>query len=401
MKILHVNCSEIGSTGKIIQSISDYSHANGDKSVLLAPKITLKSNDSLKKYQTSFKGEQGIYRRINQIFGYQYGFAPFSTSKIKRIINKEKPDIVHVHCVNGNMVNVYKLFAFLKRKKIKTVITNHAEFFYTGNCSHAFECDKWLTGCGNCPSLYRSTLSKFFDVTKKAYVKMKKAISGLDDLVVVSVSPWVMERAKRSPIMKDCTHVLIENGVDASVFNKDKPFIPQEKKTVLQVTALFSDTDDSVKGGKYLVDVAKAYEDKNVEFLVAGRNVVSSDLPKNLKLLGRVLDQNELSNLYQKASVTLLTSKRETFGMAVIESLACGTPVVGFKSGGSESIATKAYSKFVDFGDTKSLINALDNVLDMKTDDLANKISSDAISRYSSEVMAKKYNDLYLKILRG
>ena len=295
------------------------------------------------------------------------------------------------------MVNVFKLLSFLKKRNVKTVVTNHAEFFYTGNCSHAFECDKWLNGCGNCPTLWRSMGSKFFDRTKSFWKKMKKSFEGFSNLYVVSVSPWVMERAKKSPILQKSEHFLIENGIDTEVFNKSKEFVQSQKKQVLQVTALFSDQDTTTKGGKFLVDIAKRFENEDVEFVVAGLNAVKNELPKNIKLLGRVLNQEDLSKLYQSADVTLLTSKRETFGMAVAESLSCGTPVVGFKSGGSESIAIDGYSKFVEFGDITLLEKELRKFLNVKNEGVASNISTAALKKYDSKLMAKKYNDLYEK----
>lgn len=395
MKIIHVNCSETGSTGKIIEEISKESFDRGYQSILCSPKISGADTKWLKKYQTSKRFEQGLYRRIGRLFGAQYGFAPLSTAKIIKIIKKENPDVVHVHCINGYMVNVFRLISFLKRKGIKTVITNHAEFFYTGNCSYSYDCDKWLTCCGNCPTLKDATGSKFFDRTAKSWKKMKACFEDFSDLYVVSVSPWVMDRAKKSPILQDHKHLLIENGINTGVFSKTSKFIQNTKKQVLNVTSLFSTTDTGYKGGKFLVDIAKRFENENVEFVVAGLNYVKETLPKNIKLLGRVSSQKELSDLYQKSDVTILTSKRETFGMAVAESLSCGTPVVGFKSGGSESVAINDYTKFVDFADLDGLEKALREILGCKTDEMAEEISKNATIKYDAVVMAKKYNDVY------
>ena len=234
MKIIHVNCSETGSTGKIIEEISKESFERGYQSILCAPKITGADTKWLKKYQTSKRFEQGLYRRIGRLFGAQYGFAPLSTAKIINIIKKENPDVVHIHCINGYMVNVFRLLSFLKRKGIKTVVTNHAEFFYTGNCSHAFDCEKWKTGCGKCPSLKVATGSRFFDRTAKSWKKMKSCFEDFSDLYVVSVSPWVMDRAIQSPIMQNNKHFLVENGINTAVFNKTAEFIPTAKKQQIQ-----------------------------------------------------------------------------------------------------------------------------------------------------------------------
>ena len=149
MKVLHINCADYGSTGAIIDSIAKYSEF---EHVLCTPYIT-KQHEKLKTYGVCVPHELGVYKRIAYVLGYQYGFAPVSTLKIKRIIKKENPSVIHIHSANCNVVNIYSLLRFLKQNKIPFIITNHAEFFYTGSCSHAFNCEKWKSGCGNCPQL--------------------------------------------------------------------------------------------------------------------------------------------------------------------------------------------------------------------------------------------------------
>ena len=132
-KVMHINCACTGSTGKIIGDIADVAAEKGYQTLLCAPSAP-GNNKNIRYFQTSLPYEQGLYRRLNRFYGFQYGFAPLSTAKIKKTIKREKPDLVHIHCINGFMVNVYALLRFIKKKGIPTVITNHAEFFYTGNC---------------------------------------------------------------------------------------------------------------------------------------------------------------------------------------------------------------------------------------------------------------------------
>ena len=220
MKILHINASETGSTGKIISDISQYLHDKGHKSVLCAPKISDNDIVYLKKYATSLPFEQGAYRRLSYFTGVPYGFSPLSTHKIFNIIKKEKPDIVHLHSTNSNVVNVYRLLSFLKRKKIPVVLTNHAEFFYTGNCACSVECDKWKSGCGNCPRLIKSNKISMFDRTSYCWKKMQRGFENNSHIAMVSVSPWVVSRAMESPITCNLRHYTVLNGVNTDIFNK-------------------------------------------------------------------------------------------------------------------------------------------------------------------------------------
>ena len=404
LKILHINASDIGSTGKIVLDISAEALKRGHECVSIFPKKNREPSDKIREYATSLPFEQGLYRRFYYVYGLHYGFAPISTAKILRIIKRENPDLVHLHSINCAMVNIYRLLAFLKRKNIATVITNHAEFFYTGSCPHAFDCEKWKTGCGKCPRLFYASESKLFDRTRTAWRKMKSAISTHPNLSVASVSPWVNSRSSVSPIMQGIPQLTILNGADTRVFchrlqaDARELLGIGEGRVILHVTANFSDSSEDSKGGRYLLELAERLG-KDVTVLVIGKHGEIKNLPSNVSLLGPIYDQKTLAAYYSAANLTVLTSSRETFGMAVAESLLCGTPVVAFESGGSESIAIEEYSAFLPFADSEALFGAVRNRwIDFKNDEISKDIASAAKEKYSSEIMAGKYCDLYEKM---
>ena len=98
MKVLHVNCSDVGSTGKIINEISFGIHRLGGESILCTPKIKDHSECLFeKKYKVSSRFEQALNKRINYFVGLPYGIFYLSTLKIIYIIEKEKPDLIHFH----------------------------------------------------------------------------------------------------------------------------------------------------------------------------------------------------------------------------------------------------------------------------------------------------------------
>lgn len=113
--------------------------------------------------------------------------------------------------------------------------------------------------------------------------------------------------------------------------------------------------------------------------------------------IGRVDSQEELARYYAMADVTLLPSKKETFSMVTAESLCCGTPVVGFKAGGPETIALEEYSTFVDYADIDSFENALKNELERKCD--AFEISQKAKAMYKNSEMTAGYIEVYNRLL--
>lgn len=403
MKILHINASDIGSTGKIVQDISRLAVTDGWDAVSLFPKRNRTPDPCIREYMTSLPLEQGIYRRICRVFGHQYGLAPISTVRIRRILHKEKPDVVHLHSINGHCVNIYQLLAYLKKNRIPTVVTNHAEFFYTGNCSHAFFCEEWKNGCHRCKKRQQATGCRFFGKPHTAWKKMKHAFAGHSNVHIVSVSPWSYNRSSSAPILEGLPQSTILNGVNCKVFfyrdqrnAREALGLSSEERIVLHVTSNFTDYLQDNKGGRYLIELAERFRNKKVRFLVAGRHSISEPLPENITLLGRISDQDLLATYYAAADLTVLVSQRETFGMAVAESLCCGTPVVGFESGGSESVALQSCSEFVPFGDVQALERIMDSCwLKYKTTEAAEQLSRIAVETYRSERMARQYIDLY------
>lgn len=399
MKILQVNCVyKKGSTGKITYDIHSELLKQGIESVVCYGRGEKINEPHV--YKTCGEVYSKINHLLSEFTGVMYGGCFFSTNKLIKIIKKEKPDVVHLQCINGYFVNIYRLVSWLKKHDIKTVLTLHAEFMYTANCGHALDCDKWQTGCGHCPRLKQETKSFFIDGTHKSWMKMKKAFDGFNDnLVVTSVSPWLMERAKLSPILNDKKHEVVLNGVNTDVFHfYDTAELRSQMglngvKVIFHATPSFDDNINNIKGGYYVLKLAEKMLDENVKFVVAGDHPDGLKVPSNVILLGKVADQELLAKYYSMANVTLLTSKKETFSMVTAESLCCGTPVVGFKAGAPEQIAIPEYSSFVDFGDLESLHEEMKKFLAesfLKID-----IALTSYGKYAKQTMTENYLKIY------
>ena len=401
MKLLQINCVyKKGSTGKLSYDIHKGVLNSSNESVICYGRGE-KTKDE-KVIKTCGELYSKFNNLISRFTGLMYGGCYFSTKKLINTIKKEKPDIVHLHCINGYFVNIYKLVEFLKKSGIKTVLTLHAEFMHTANCGHAFECNNWKTGCGNCPRLREETKSLFLDNTALSFKKMKKAFEGFENLKVVSVSPWLKERAEVSPILKGKNHLIVLNGVDTSVFySRENSSVKRElgienKKVIFHATAWFSTQKNHLKGGYYVVQMAKRFlqKDSDVVFLVAGESKPFGELPSNVIFLGNVSDQNKLAEYYSAADLTLLTSKKETFSMVVAESLCSGTPVVGFEAGAPERITIDDFSSFVPYGDEDRLFDEINYWLN-RSDINKSAISSAAKLKYGKEIMINEYKKIY------
>lgn len=402
MKVMQINCVyKTGSTGKIMYDIHTELLKRGIDSVICYGRGERIDEENVYKTSSEFLAKFNNVK--SRFIGMPYNGSFFATNKLIHIIKKEKPDVVHLHCINGYFVNIYRLVEFLKKNKITTVVTHHAEFFFTGNCGHSYECEKWKMGCGNCPSAKRAVNSYYFDFSKKNFKMMKKAFAGFSNICSVSVSKWLEDRSYQSPIFKNIPHTTILNGLDADIFCpqdgalelKEKLGIPADKKVILHVTASFN---SEVKGGKYVIELAKRLGDRAV-IVVVGNRETPIDLPKNIIAVGRVENQKELAKYYTMADLSVVTGKRETFSMPVAESLCCGTPAVGFFAGGPEAIAINEYTEFVQFGDIDALNKIVIKWIDKKP--TFEGVSQAAILKYSKEKMAQEYIDIYYKLQKG
>lgn len=405
MKILQVNITgKSGSTGKIVNDLRTYLQSKGHDAKVAYSVDNIAAEGFFK---ISHRWELALVRRLVLFGRSTYKGNPFAFRRLKKIIERERPDIVHLHCINCGCVNIYKTLEYLAAHKIKTVVTHHAEFFYTGNCPYSFECNKFVDAqCEGCGNLFYATSNKIFANPHKNWLRMCKAVNSFrkEDLLFVSVSPWVKERSLTSSIVNHYPCETVYNGLDTNLFHyRERRDVVENRlalgnrKLVLHVTPNFNPMDKSnIKGGYYVVELAKKMP--QLRFLVvASFSENTRNLPDNIQLWGKASSQDELAQLYSTASVTLLTSKKETFSMVTAESLCCGTPVVGFKAGGPESIALEKYSRFVEYGNVEALYLEI-CVLGAENFD-KELISNESRTIYSKEKMSEYYLKLYKRLL--
>lgn len=404
MKICQINCVYgVGSTGKIVRDIHLSLQKEGNESFVIYPKNLPNTNDN-GVYKVSNKLLSFFSAFMRRITGMQFDWALVQTNKILNILSREKPNVVHLQCINGNDINVYRVMDFLSKHKIKTILTLHAEFPYTGGCGHAFDCERWKTGCGHCPILRSGTQSYFIDGTHRTWRKQKECFERFDkkNLLITAVSPWLQSRAQQSPMLKRFNIVIVLNGVDTTVFHwyesnewRDRLKIREKEKMLLFVTASFYPHSTDLKGGRYIIELAQRLKKHNIKIVVAANYGEDNNIPDNIIYIGRTSTQIELAKLYSEADLTIITSSRETFSMPVAESLCCGTPVVGFKAGGPESIALKEYSEFVNYGDMEALQKCVEKYLARSIK--KKYISNMALDQYSKDEMTKNYIKQYNK----
>lgn len=361
MKILVINVVYgYGSTGIIVKNLCEYYKEQGNDVYVLYGRGKATQNNDIKLKKCTFELESKFSHLLSLKTGNLYGGMYFSTKRAERYIKKIKPDLVHLHCLNGFFINIYKLLMFLKTNNFKTILTNHADFMFTANCGYALECEKWKNEeCNGCDRVREFCGKYALNNTHKYFVRLKRSLLDFKTLSVTCVSPWLTSRVKESPLYLENKIDTVLNPVCISKSQVSlNPYLDALNKKNKKRLALFicNQPNNVEKGLTWFYKIAEAMKDSDFLFALIGSDIHPS-LP-NIVSYGPIINDS-IANFYKHADITLLFSMRETFSMIVAESLCCGTPVCGFRSGGPESIAIPRFSWFFDYGDVDSVKNLL------------------------------------------
>jgi len=397
VRILQINTvCKSGSTGKISYDIHTWLRDAGHESKIAYGRGAVIDDPDTIRIAT--RCEVYIHVALTRLTGWTGCFSPFATRKLFRLISEYKPDIVHLHNIHGYYVNDIALLSFLKKTKIRTIITMHDEWLYTGKCGYAYECGKWQTECSKCLQVEEYPASLFFDQAKYMLIRKKRVFEGFNNLTLVTPSKWLADRAKQS-FLGDKRVVVIPNGIDTEIFKPIDTSKLKEKygegKTIVHVTPNFK---DKRKGGQYVLELAKRMSD--VRFFIVGNREPIVDAPKNVRAVGRTENQTQLAQWYSFADVTLLTSQSETFSLVCAESLACGTPVAGFDAGAPMEVAPEGYGKFVRYGDVDLLESVARGFLSGEIEFASKEMCVEfGQERYDKRRMSKSYFEIYKEML--
>ncbi len=392
MKVVQINCIfDNGSTGRIVKNLHTGLLELGHESLVIYGRGSKSHDPAVIKNSSEFGAK--VHSALARLFGGEFAHSFFATKKAIKILKREKPDVVHLHCLNGNFINVYKLINYLKENHVKTVLTLHAEIMHTAGCEHAVTCDKWKTECHSCPKM-NGKLSRYWrDDARRSYRRMKQAVSGFDELTVVGVSKWLTDRAAQSPIFENIKTTFVHNGMDTAVFSPshidihEKLNIPKDKKVILHSTPNFR---HPIKGGKYVIELAKLLPD--YQFVIVGRGTEGIDLPENVLAIGHTKNTRELAALYTSADCCISTSLRESLSSVCLEVACCGGKILGFNSSGIPEAIAEGTGETVPCFDLEAYASAIVKWANytVPEEDIAK-----ARQKFSINAMVRNYIALY------
>ena len=301
----------------------------------------------------------------------------------------QKWNIVHLHWINDGMMDIRELADI----KSPVVWTLHDSWAFTGGCHIPYKCREYEQGCKKCPQLIGGSRFDLAQIVFNAKVE-----SYPKNMTIVCPSSWLAECARNSLLFHDKDIRVIPNGVDM------KRYCPQDKAFSRRVLGISSDcklilfgamgaTSDENKGFKYLYKAIRKLPEKlgateKVQLVVFGSGKPENDVDFGfpVRYMGRLYDDVSLTILYSAADVMVVPSKSENLPNAVVETMACGTPCVGFRIGGIPDL--------IDHKETGYLAEPYE------ADDLANGIAfvledygrKKAMSKFARERIEKKCN---------
>lgn len=311
----------------------------------------------------------------------------------------KEADIIHLHWVNQGMLSVKEVRQILASGK-KVVWTMHDMWPFTGICHHAGTCNAFTFGCSHCPYLKKPSRK---DLSYSVY-RQKQTAYRKGDITFTACSGWLGALAKLSPLTQGHKVTSIPNPIDTDAYrpmDKNKVRtnlnLPLDKKIILFAAVKAS---DKRKGTDYLIEASGLIAQKRNDllFLIVGSRgeEIEKQLPLPAMSMGYLLPRR-MPELYSAADLFVTPSLYENLPNTIMEAMACGTPCVGFQTGGIPEMIAHGENGYV--AQYKDAADLAEGILWALQDELHATLSANARrkveDKYSQEKVAQQYMEIY------
>lgn len=402
MKILQVNAvSGKGSTGRICVELAEGLILHGHSAYVAYSQGSSSFSNSFRFGNTLEQKSHALLSRITGLQGY---FSPGGTRKLIDWIRHEQPDIVHLHNLHSNNINLVQLLNFLTEIKIPMVITLHDCWYFTGKCTHYTDdnCRKWVSHCYECPRIRKDNKSFFFDQTYKMFEDKKRAFGKLDNVAVIGVSDWITNEAKKSFLKEAKIIERVYNWIDQSVFRpvngnlKKKYRIPEGHSIVLVVSGGWDDKSNKLNDAMELARLLPW----NIKLLLVGSIRNKESLPPGIIHIPYVESAEKMAEIYSLADVYVHLSTEDTFGKVIAEAMACGTPVVVYNSTACPEVVGDGCGYIISKRDTKGISTAVIKIFSRNKSRYSNKCIQHVTENFNFNQQVNKTTQVYENLLQ-
>ncbi|MCB4799697.1 glycosyltransferase [Neotamlana laminarinivorans] len=418
MKVLIVNTSDIGGAANACLRLHEGLLNNGiDSKVILIKKhknlpqtfkvlpekiniykrVKKKLFKLLENYNLKKKSNEVVFlkQRSSRLELFSFPFSEFDITKNKWY---QEADVVNLHWVSGFL----DLKSFFGKNTKPVVWTMHDMNTFTGG-EHYTETIIGANNNGN--PIYRD-YTELENQTNAYYKNYKTRIfNSVNNLTLVAPSKWLQNEALNSPVLHGKTVKHIAYGLNKEIFNiRDKVYsrnllkLPQDKKVILFVAESLNNTNR--KGFDFLVKAFNLLKNENVVLCAVGHKKVKLNFTNNVIELGVINDELLMSVAYSAADVFVIPSLMDNLPNTVLESLMCGTPVIGFPVGGILDMVKDEENGYIANQISANALKCeIEKFLDNSNRFMANEIRKNAIDKYDINIQAQNYINLYKSLL--
>lgn len=418
MKIVHLSTSDLsGGAAIACKRIVDAQAINGFDSALLVqkkissdPKVysTTTNLFSTLHYNLRLVLDEGYIRLLtnqsrgrfsNPVFGKDMSNHPL-------IVNA---DVINLQWINGGFLSLNALRKIGGLGK-PIVWTFHDMWAFTGGCHYVGDCKKFLAECKNCPAL---KLSSGKDLSNRIFYR-KRTIYDKLNLTIVTTSRWLAYEASRSELLKGKRVEVIPTPIDS---RKYKPIDKREARERLRLGSeikiiLFGamNINDERKGFRYLIEALNILKtpggNHEIELAVFGKldEKAISRIPFKVNQLGQLKTEEEVLAAYNSADVFIAPSLEDNLPNTIMESMACGTPVVAFDVGGIPDMVDNGKNGILT--KPKSVEELAGGILKIISDDeLQRKMGIESrekiLNAFDQASVVRKYKELYNNLIQN
>ena len=328
---------------------------------------------------------------------------------ITRLPEFKEADLIHLHWINQGMLSLKVIRKILASGK-PVVWTMHDMWPCTGICHHARTCTAFHSECGACPMIYSQ---KRKDLSTRIF-RQKQRLYASGGIHFVTCSHWLEGMAKQSALLVNQPVSVIPNPISTTLFHpmkqteaRQKLALPTESKLILFGSVKLT---DKRKGIDYMVEacrlLAKQHPALKEQLALVAVGMHAAELqplvPFKVHNMGYVKEEHQLVEIYNAADLYVIPSLDENLPNTIMEAMACGTPCVGFPTGGIPEMIDHLKNGYL----TKehSAEQLAEGIYTLLTTPAYESLSHEAVAKvnacYSERSVANQYGQLYAKLLK-
>jgi glycosyltransferase involved in cell wall biosynthesis len=347
-----------------------------------------------------------IARRTGVVSSTERWMAFLNAKWLDSVLERLAPDIINVHNFHGALERGWKLdWIDICMQQAPIVWTLHDMWSFTGRCAYSYDCRKFLTGCDSaCPTATESPILAP-DQIAGAWDERRRLMGRYPRMAAVTPSRWLAQEAQAG-LWGNNKVTVIPYGIPLDIY---RPVDQTHAREVLGINArgpvllvAAQKLTDRRKGMGILAEALQQLASRSLTILTLGAGDLR--LAKegvHLISLGYIDNEETKVLAYNAADVLVHPAPVDNFPNVVVESVACGTPVVSFAIGGLPDIVRPQQTGWLaDVVSPAALARAIDTALnDIEGGkDMRKSCRATAEAEYGSELQARRYLDVFLSL---